>query len=113
MAEGKNGNMNQVFCVIDIQNQLDRAAYVYGNKEKYEKLVPVVLNELKANKGEKYIFDFGHVKEINKDLVKAIADILKASGLKSNIHAAFASEEYKEAFRVLFPEKLTEYIILV
>lgn len=99
---------------IDIQDRLNRVVYVYGNEKKYEKLVPVVLNELKANEGKKCILDFGHAKDINKELVEAIANVLKAYGLKgNNIHAAFASDEDKEAFRVSFPEKMKEYIILV
>lgn len=100
---------------IDIQDRLNRVASKYGNEKRYEELVPVVLNELKANEDKKCFFDFGHVDNIYEvDLVDAIANILKAYGLKSNhIHAAFASEEDKEAFRVLFPEKMEEYIILM
>lgn len=97
---------------IDIQDQLNRVAYVYGNKKMYEKLVPVVLNELKANEDKKCVLDFGHVKGINKDLADAIANILKAYGLNGNtIQTTFASDEDKEAFRKLFPEKLEEIFL--
>ena len=99
---------------IDIQDQLNRVAYVYGNEKRYEKLVPVVLNELKANEGMKCVLDLGHIKKMNKELVEVIANVLKAYGLKgNNIHAAFASDVDKETFRELFPEMLAEYIILI
>lgn len=97
---------------IDIQDQLNRVAYVYGNEKRYEKLVPLVLNELKVNEGKKCVLDFRHIKEINNDLADAIATILTTYGLKgNNIHTTFASDEDKEAFRKLFPEKLEEIIL--
>lgn len=98
---------------IDIHDHLNRVANVYGRDKMYEKLVPKVVNELKANEGKNCFFDFSHVANIyDVDLIDSIVEILKAYGMKSNnIHAAFASEEDKETFRVLFPKALAEYII--